>query len=66
MKNNEFDEVPGPLIIKTGDTRWCGIETVIQQSEGDQRCFYCNFSLECGQKECIWHEGCADSTQITL
>lgn len=59
MKIDEIDKTVRQHTIKTGNTRWCELERVIQESDGNQQCFYCNFSLECGQKECIWREDCA-------
>lgn len=58
MKMNEIDEIAQPRIIKTGNSKWSERERVIQLSNGGQQCFYCDFTLECGQKECIWRENC--------
>jgi hypothetical protein len=64
MKNYETGEIAERISFKTEDTRWCGSDRIIQQSDGEQHCYYCNFSLECGQEECVWHEGFAVSSQI--
>jgi hypothetical protein len=56
MKNNEIDVIYRHHNIKTGNTKWSDLERVNLHSDGDQKCFYCNFSLECGQQECIWRE----------
>lgn len=56
MENIEIKKGTIPHILKTGNTRWCGLERVVQESDGNQQCYYCNFSLECGQQECIWRE----------
>lgn len=59
MKMNEIDEIARPRIIKAGNSIWSERECVIQPFDGEKQCFYCNFSLKCGQQECIWREDCA-------
>lgn len=57
MNNNEIDEITEPVIIINGDKIWGGFERDVPESGGTQHCFYCNFSLVCGQDECVWQEG---------
>lgn len=59
MKNTEFYEISMRRAIKIGNAKLCELERVIRRSDGEQHCFYCNFSLKCGQHECIWGENYA-------
>lgn len=56
MNNNETDEIARQLEINTENEDLSRFERVIQRGGDGRLCFYCNFSLECGQKECIWRE----------
>lgn len=58
MKISEIDEIERDHTVKTENSKYSKFERVIRRSGGDPHCFYCDFSLECGQQECIWREGC--------
>lgn len=59
MKNREVEEIGHPRIIDTVRTTRSELERAILQSDVNQHCFYCNFTLECGQQNCLWHEDTA-------
>lgn len=56
MKSNEVEEIDRPRIIKNVATTRSELEPAILQSDVNQHCFYCNFTLECGQQICLWHD----------
>lgn len=58
MGQEKYKDIPRRHDIKTGKSRWCELGSIMRQNIGDQQCFYCNFALECGEQECIWHEEC--------
>lgn len=59
MKNSEIFKIIRQHTNKTGDTRGCSFGCTILPPDVNQHCFYCNYSLECGQQECIWREDSA-------
>lgn len=61
METNEIDGFAGRDSITTEHQTLNVLRRVIHRSNGDQQCFYCNFSLECGQQRCLWHEDSACS-----
>ena len=58
MKSYEIDGIARQRSVTTEDDDLSRFESVIQRSYGEPQCFYCNFSLECGQQKCIWCEDC--------
>lgn len=56
MGNEEIHAIVRPYSINTVKTTRSELERAIQQSDVSQHCFYCNFTLECGQQTCLWHE----------
>ncbi len=57
MNINGLNTAVRRYAIKIGNAKLCDLERVIQQSDGDSPCCYCNYDLKCGRQECVWQEG---------
>lgn len=58
MNINGIAEITRKTVVKPGNSNWSGGARVSQDNAADNHCFYCNFSLKCGEKECIWSDDC--------
>lgn len=56
MDHKEMDLNPRPRVISAVKITRSELESELQQTEVIQHCFYCNFTLECGQPICLWHD----------
>ena len=56
MGNEEVDAIARLYAVNTIKTSRIEFEHATQVSEVIQHCFYCNFTLECGQPNCLWHD----------
>ena len=58
MKISDIEELVSQYNIQTGPKRK-ELDRAIRQAEREPKCYYCNFSLRCGQLQCIWGDDVA-------